>query len=195
MKTKDEKYFTPGTIILVHGNSWLSKSIQFFMKIYAKEQHRSDKVFFNHSAICIDIWGDIFVCEADRIKSKGVQAGVIIRRLEDTPYFKDKNFILMHPEIPFEKEEQEKISNACINFSFKNTRYDYYGTFVRQIKKSITGKWNNKEVETDRVYCSELVATVTNEARKLFDNPAATNPQDVYWNTNYKIIDLYGLIY
>jgi hypothetical protein len=171
--------FKVGDIIVNHGNAWISKVIEFGMKLYSPNRYP-----YSHSAIVIENEGKLYVSEA---QSVGIQTTL----LEDTNYFKEKTlFTLVTPKIPYTENEKQIMSEEALKYSFKVTRY-WFGNFLNWVGiivpplVRLNPQWflhNNK-----RVYCSQFVAIITNKVRNYFQDPEKTNPNDTMMNGYYEI--------
>jgi hypothetical protein len=172
---------TTGDVILVKGTSWIARAIQFFMNIYRHLRGYGDIQIYNHAAMFVEIFGEIYVAEA-------LGKGVTIAPYKDTYLGKD-NYIILEPVVPITPKEKDLLLLAALKSSFRVTRYDF-SNFFFQIILIFTGKWygrKGKKAER-RLYCSEAVATWWSKIRpRMFVKPSATNPLDILVNTNFKL--------
>lgn len=177
----------PGDIILSHSNTWLSLGIRRFLNIYRKKLGLPVRTLFSHAAGIIEVWGELYVVEA-------VAEGVVIRKFEDQYENKLNRCKVITPRKLYSKMEAINYCKLAQELTFKSTEYDY-ANFIYQIdmilrtKHSMDEDWKgptNKKA-SDRLYCSELVATIANRVRpNTFSKPWATNPLDVDLNKYYK---------
>jgi len=174
-----------GDILGVHsGKSFIARGITSEMKHFCKKFNIPYKKIYHHNARVVDLWGKIWICEANK---PGVQT---LRPLE--AYGKEdwENRIdIFKPIIPYTEKQKRLISEYSVNFSNKQTRYDFFN-FVFHMIYNRTGVWvgpKGKRAE-NRMHCSELVATVENYIDPLaFDNPAGANPMVVVTNKKFRL--------
>ena len=125
---------------------------------------------YTHSAIAVEVWGNMFICEA-------FTSGIIIKPLEEFP---DK----MQVTVSRSKKEIDKRGLSLKALSkVSRTKYDILDVFVFQIIYQITGKWYGKKKArkaAKKFYCSEFVAWVYD---KEFPNWYMTSPEDIHKNT------------
>jgi hypothetical protein len=183
--------YTPGDIILVGSNSFLSKGIQFFMKAYNKKLGLPEKKeYYSHAALVINVWGQLYVAEA-------LADGINVAPLDKTYANTLKHIKVLTPKKAYSNTEKEDISKIASAYALTPTRYDFLN-FLYQIDMiKETTKKDGPDAEWDgptgskaehRIYCSELVATCANKVRPdTFKLPAATNPLDIELNRYYKV--------
>lgn len=181
-----------GDIIVYHGNSLLSKSIQKFMKIYRKKlglPYKNIKIY-NHTATIIDVWHKLYVVEA-------LGKGITIRPFSVAYGNKLKDCEFRTPTIPYTDFEKKFISKRGMELTFSPTRYDVFNFFY-QIYKVLTtkpnapGKWLGPK-RTDakgRLYCSETSGYLANLTRSgTCPKWWESNPVDIQLLTTYKIVE------
>jgi hypothetical protein len=181
-----------GDIILYKGDSWLSKSIRFFMERDRKKRKLPKRPLFNHAAMVVEYKGQVYVAEANQ---KGIEVNPFI-----DAYLKKLNKIkILSPNKPYTKAEKAKVSDVAIADAFNPTRYDFLN-FFHQIKMiastkvkdgKVVKKWKGpKGAKAEkRLYCTEAVATWANDVRpKTFENQFAINPLDIDLSKYYKTI-------
>ena len=96
------------------------------------------KYKYTHTAVILECWGSMFVCEA-------YTSGVIIRPLEEFP---DKMKVsVTRPDFEFDKRELSKKAMSKVS----TTKYDIISLVFFQTLYQITGKWygNTKERKTE----------------------------------------------
>lgn len=176
-----------GDIVLVFFNSWLSRQIRKWLNIYRKKLGIPVRTLYSHAAGIVEMWGELYVVEA-------IETGVNITKFEER-YEKHLNKLkILTPKKSYSKSEDVTYSKAAMEMTFTPTRYDFMN-FVYQInminrtKNTMNENWAGPtgEKATDRLYCSETVATLANVVRPhTFEKPWATNPLDVDLNKYYK---------
>lgn len=178
---------TPGDILLVRGDSFISKAIRFHMEAYRKALGIPKRELYSHSATVISVWGKLYVAEAQA-------DGINIRTFEEAYGDKDlRNMLVKTPRKPYTKSEQEHISKVASNCTFKPTRYDFLSILyqVDMIRWAIltkNKKWSGPEGKKaeKRMYCTEASATWANTVRpNTFDKPWTINPLDIDLNKYY----------
>ena len=178
---------TPGDIILVRGNSFISKAIRFHMALYRKQLGIPERELFSHAGTIVEIWGKKYVVEAQ-------SNGININPLEDAYGDKDpKDYIIKTPKKPYSKVEIERINKIASKSSFNPTRYDFLAfiyqiDMIRRTRHTTNKKWAGPtgKKATDRLYCTEACATWANGVRPgTFDKPWSVNPLDIDINRYY----------
>jgi len=155
-----------GDILHCMSNGWLARLIQFFTKSK-----------FNHSALVISIYGNIFIADS-QIK------GTYPKTLKEWQDKYNYKYIISRPN-KFTKKEKERAIEV-----FGKTSYDF-ASLLYQAWFQITGRWKGKTQEKaeDRMYCSEYVSYV-------FDKPNwwKASPVDLFEytveNDNFTIVEL-----
>jgi len=181
-----EQFLVPGNIILTGSTKFLSKAIQVFMKISrAKKGLPSPKgLIASHSATLVDMWGQIYVAEAEA-------KGITVRPFAEVYGHKLDKIKILTPKKSYSKAEQEKISKEAIKDSLEPHRYDYFG-LLYQIKYVLSnGAWVGPKGDKAerRLYCTEAVATWANKVRPgTFSQEEASNPIDIEFNKYYKVV-------
>lgn len=160
-----------GDTILVSSHSWLARQIQRFQKIEDKEGGK-----YNHAMMAVWIWGDLYVCEADK-------RGVRLTRFSDY-YNSNRELLCLRPTFPiFEKEYAEFMLPYC-----GSTRYDFYTLFVAFPVKILTGGkvWIGPKKENGKGFnCGGWCAYVYNNFMQLYDKPQEIAPVDLYLDNNF----------
>jgi hypothetical protein len=163
----------------VHSNSFISKGIQLFLRIWVwVRYHEKKKQVDSHSMLAVCVPNRLGVSIAESI-----QIGVQIIDSTQSGYLNNKNVTWRVPKIPWTKEELDRMAMKALEISEKVTRYDF-ANFVYQIQMIFEPdhEWHGpigKNAE-NRDYCSELVAYLLNSSgRKFFDKPWAVNPEDI----------------
>lgn len=178
-----------GDIILYKGNSVLSKSIRFFMEQYRKKLGLEKRVLFNHAAMVVEVWGRLYVAEANA-------EGITISPYEDTYAKKLDKIKILSPKKAYSKAEKELVSKTASAYCFDPTRYDFLNflfqiDMIRKQTKNSGKEWagpTGSKAEK-RLYCTEAVATWANKVRPdTFAEPWTVNPLDVDLNKYYKVI-------
>lgn len=172
----------PGDIILSGSNTWLSRIIKKFMRLYSKKQKvRVDKVY-SHAAMVINLWDNLYVAEAEA-------NGINIRPLFRTYGVINKDVLLLTPKKKYLVKEQEEISKVATKSALVPTRYDYF-SLLHQVRYIMTGKWPGSKGSkaNKRLYCTEAAALWANMVRpKTFDVSYSVNPVDIQTNKYYKV--------
>lgn len=183
LKPYISKTMEPGDVIMVKdGKSIIAKGIMLFMDIYKKKLGLDIPERYHHAGRIISLWGVLYVAEAN---AKGFQ----VQKLFDAYTVQEwKNRVDVYkPVRPYTKKEVEIICKKCIEYSTKQTRYDF-ANFWFQIKLVLKGAWYGPTglKAKDRFYCSEAVATVENDVRPgSFEEPASVNPIDIVASNLY----------
>ena len=162
-----------GDIILVHGGSFLARGIQFFMNIYRKRLGLPKRKLYNHVAVVVDLYGELYVAEAH---AKGVQ--VLPNAVQ---YVESQDCLVLTWAKPLTKSEQSLFSREAVKYALIPHRYDVLNFFF-QMKYILTGMWRcpvgSKSVKL--IYCSELGAIVMDKVRGSFNGQTwDKNPLDI----------------
>jgi hypothetical protein len=172
-----------GDILCVKpGHGFVSKGIGWWMKLYKKKNFIKISEVYSHNARIVDIWGELYVCEAN---AKGIQTQPLSVAYTEKEWENRINVLV--PEIPYNEEELRLINKLSVNYSLVVTRYDYFN-FIFHLIQIITGWWigpTGAKAEK-KLYCSEFVAHVENLVRPdTFRNDSSVNPIDVAINSNF----------
>jgi hypothetical protein len=177
----------PGDVLLVRGNSFISKAIRFHMELYRKQLGLPKRELYSHAAIVVEIWGKKYVVEAQA-------DGININTLEEAYGDKDpKDILIKTPRKPYSKGEQEQMNTVATRYSFKPHRYDFLALIyqidmIKRTRKTTDKKWagpTGKDAER-RLYCTEVFADCANTVRPCtFDKPWTVNPLDIDLNKYY----------
>jgi len=176
-----------GDICLYHGKSFVAKSIQYFMKVYAKKLGlpKRDKLY-NHAFAIVEMWGKKYVVEA-------LADGMNIQLLEKVyPDKKWKDIIVLTPRKPYSKKEKEQFNKEALKVVMVPTRYGYSDILFHSraiLSKKGYDVWKSKgEKDDDRMHCTEAVATLADKVRyDTFERPWSTNPLDLELSSKYRI--------
>jgi hypothetical protein len=171
MKTRDD--FRPGDVLLFRHTGFLPKVIRFFMKLYSKRKNVEQDIYYNHVAVIVNLWGELWVADA---VEKGVQVEDSLDRYMDKSSVKHLTWVK-----PLSKEEQEDFSKVAISYAMKVTRYDFLN-FWDQARYILTGEWKGKtgKDSKERVYCSKFAAICMDEVRGSFNGVTwDKNPLDI----------------
>ena len=126
-----------GDILHCTRNSVLGRLIRWFTKSE-----------FNHSAIVVKAWGEVYVVDAQR---KGVSSRPYDDWMKEFGY----SYIVSRPpanikNVPyFSKKVFSKVGTTAYDFTHLLLKHPHY---------IITGKWKGKKNTTDKMVCSEFVA-------------------------------------
>jgi hypothetical protein len=183
----------PGDIGFVHGEKFIARSIQYFMKEYCEKMGWPvPDPLWNHTFHAILLDNEIRIAEMvifDKFK-----IGLKIRPWEKTDYVNKKygsDYIIRRPRFEVTDEMIRKLSSKTIDYSCENLRYDI-GNIFQQIIKSYTGIWIGKKglaAELVQV-CTELTATCWDYAYSLlFSNPHEANPMDLFFNKKFATLN------
>lgn len=133
------------------------------------------KYKYTHTAIALECWGSMFVCEA-------YTSGIIIRPLEE---FSDKMKVsVTRPNFEFDKRELSKKAMSKVS----TTKYDLISLILFQILYQITGKWygHTKARKAEKkFYCSEYVAWLY---KNVFSEWYMTTPEDIHKSENFQTV-------
>lgn len=117
-----------------------------------------------HTAIVIEIWGKLYVIEA---QGKGIVPIRLDYWLEKYKY----KVVISRRIIPV---DSKKYSSRAMSKSGR-TKYDWFGTLICQPIYIITGYWikRKKEVKDGRMYCSDFVGWMENITEYWKKSPEA----------------------
>lgn len=153
----------PGDILCTHGNRWLSKKIQHFMKV---QGHKWFKIhmweWFNHMATWIDT-------EKQTI-GEAIISGYNIHSIHK---YYDENainrMIVVRPKKKFTKEEQKNITAYSEHLDMLNKKYEYSNFLWWVLYIYTKGKIDlspKGEKKDDRLFCFEAALMLWKFARK-----------------------------
>jgi len=187
-KYKALSKLSAGDIILYRGTGWLSRAIRFFMNKYRKRLGLDERILYNHAAMIIDYDNDLYVAEAN-------EKGIEIASFKRTYFNRTGNIKIITPKKAYTVSEKEIVSKAAISNAFQPTRYDFFNFWfqikmIRKTTKEGYKDWDGPtgEEATNRLYCTEAVATWANKVRpNTFDKPWSINPLDIDLNNYYKV--------
>jgi hypothetical protein len=162
-----------GDIIATRSESFISKAIRFFMKIYKD-------VDYSHNAVIIDIWGEVWVAEA-------LTWGVRIYPFESSPYSRPKTeWIILRHKQGFTPEQIKAMSWKCVSLGGVRYQYENLPSWVAKILFKLNWFKSNNEKS---IYCSELAAIAINAAYPgTFKRPNEVSPADHVKSSIYNII-------
>lgn len=167
--------FEFGDIIATRSNSFISKSIRWFMR-----QYKAEADDFSHNAVVINIWGEQWVVEA-------LAWGVRVWTIEQSGYIRNKNVVVLRDKRGFTEQQIDKMSKRVV--SLGGVRYQYSNLFGWVAKIWFKLNFFKKENEKS-IYCSELAAIAINTVYPgTFPTPNMVNPADHLLSKNYVIID------
>jgi hypothetical protein len=159
-----------GDILLVKGNTWISKAIIFFMKIYLHKKNTKVDFIPSHCATIIDLWGNLMVIEAN---ASGIEAKYgIIEYLEK---YKVRIKRVTHVVTPID------YSKTAVAFLMIPHKYDFLN-FIYQIILILTGHWIGPKgyKATHRLYCSEYIALLLDRNYSIESGKSyKINPVDI----------------
>ena len=100
---------------------------------------------FNHTAIVIEIWGQIYIVDSQK---DGTQL---------------RPFNIWQKKWGYKYKISRPIDIDPVEFSIRalsktDTGYDFSTLLIRGPWKLLTGRWKNKKNEDDKLYCSEFWA-------------------------------------
>lgn len=189
-KTKVSKGITPemeyvgqfryGDLIASRSNSFLSKGIRFFLKLW-----KSKVPGFSHITVVVNMWDEMWVAEA-------LAWGVRIWPIKDSNYVTNVHTVIIRDKRGFTDEQIHDLSRKMA--SLGGTRYQYEG-FLQWIGK-IVFKANSFHAEGEKaIYCSELGAIAINAAYPgTFKRPNEINPADLLSDDRFEVIDPNGIL-
>lgn len=154
-----------GDILFCTGKKLLSKSIQI-----------ATRSRLSHSAVFISVWGVDCIIDAQK-------DGVNLRRMDLWQEQYNYTYIVLRSPREIIEAEFGKRALEIIG----TTPYDYWNLVFRQPKKLITGQWDARKNETDRMICNGAVAYLHG-----LPNPDQYDPQqlfDVLLQKEFKLIN------
>lgn len=168
MITKD---LQNGDIIAVSGTSFLAKSIQKFMKIYARKTYGVDPwIAYNHTMTVVSTTvGNILVAEA-------IGRGFVIRNISDALDWDAYKYypLVFRPVDPFTSVELYRLRKQALNFAFKNIEYEitnfiWWVLYILSNRKIDLAPKNSEK----KLFCFETSALLWNSARVGFFKDAS----------------------
>lgn len=176
-----ESQIKTGDIGLSINDSFLAKSIRFFMNVYRRIKGLNGMQLFNHSFLFIWINDELFVTEA-------IERGAVIRPYKSAYLKENIRHKIKTRIVPYTEEEMERLQLYSIEFMGSNREYDFMN-FPFQIIYILSGgkKWYGKTGKKGRkrIYCTEMTATIVNHIRQTWDRPWAVNPLDIDTKGSY----------
>ena len=172
--------FKFGDIIASRSNSFLSRAIRWFMKIY-----KPSKETFSHIAVIINMLGELWIAEA-------LAWGVRIWSLHQSGYSVKKQIIILRHKQCFTDMQVEAISKKMVSLAGVRYQYENLPQWIVKILLKIN---IFKKTDEKAIYCSELGAIAINAAFPgIFEEPNVTCPADHYNNDIYDKIDINGIL-
>jgi len=175
----------PGDIVLLGTTRFVSKAIQFFMRIQRKKQGlpAPKGLIASHAGTLVNLWDQLYIAEA---QEKGIVVSPFVSEYKN----KWDKIKILSPKKAYTVKEQELISKIAIEDSLQPHRYDFFGLW-HQAKMILTGKWTGPtgDKAERRYYCTEAVATWANKVRpNTFSKEEAAGPLEIEFNKYYQVI-------
>jgi len=152
-----------GDILLVSGRKWLARAIQFF-----------EKNKWNHAAVFIWLYDELFVCESDK-------RGISLTKFSD--YISGKaGLMYCSPKIKDDKLHPVRLASVMLP-KCGHVPYDFVNLLFYQPIRFMFGKWiGRKQSKSDkRFICGEWCAYVYNKLDyKYFPNWNKIAPVDIF---------------
>ena len=179
------KQLKAGDIVLYGGTTFISKAIQFIMRIQRAKQGLliPRGTIASHAGTLVNLWGQIYIAEA---RPEGIVVSPFLEKYKNSM----ESIKILTPKKAYSISEGERISKLAIEDSLTPHRYDFFGIWF-QLKMMLTGKWSGPTGDNAerRLYCTEAVATWANKVRPgTFTKEEAAGPLEVEFNKYYKII-------
>lgn len=134
----------------------------------------------NHAAICVEIWGEMFVAESE-------SKGFVLNKIGDS--VRGSEIWVMR----YIKPIDYKSFAVRIASMLGKHRYDFASLLFFQVWYSLTGEWvgKNDKHASKRLYCSEAIAYIY--SRELFEMLEwwKYNPKMVWEEKNFMRFRLY----
>lgn len=182
----ETKLYKPqvGDLFLVKGNNFVSKAIQFWMRVYRKLRNKEviDTTILNHAGTVINLWGTLVVAEA---VAKGVEAHIPVE-----VYLGKKKVVVRRFKRQLTVKEKKLTSKTAVGFMTLPHRYDFLN-FIYQMYMISTGKWIGPKGTKSmrRLYCSEFSAILMDLIRNTFEGKTwDKNPEDLLQEKSMKTI-------
>jgi hypothetical protein len=174
-----------GDIVLYGGNKFVSKAIQFFMRIQRRKQGLPvpKGIIASHAGTLVNIWDQLYIAEA-------LENGIVVSPFAEAYKNKFENIKILTPKKAYSTLEGEKISKYAVEDSLTPHRYDFFGLWF-QAKMIFKGEWSGPKGDKadKRYYCTEAVANWANKVRPgTFTQEEATGPLEIEFNKYYKVI-------
>lgn len=175
----------PGDIVLYGSNGFVSKAIQFFMRIQRKKQNLPvpKGIIASHAGMLVNLWGELYIAEA---QEKGIVVSPFVSEYKN----KWDRIKILSPKKAYSIKEQDLVSKIAIEDSLEPHRYDFFG-LLYQARMIFTGKWQGPtgDKAEKRYYCTEAVATWANKVRpNTFNKEEAAGPLEIEFNKYYQIV-------
>lgn len=111
--------FETGDRILVNSRSFLSRSICFFMRWWARKKHLNPEYTYSHAGTILVIYGEVYVAES-------VENGFRIRKF-DSHYHEGLDMIVVRCRKEYTGEELHNARHYAIYLQEVNNFYQYWG--------------------------------------------------------------------
>jgi len=170
-----KELFQYGDIISVRSDTFISKGIRFFMKLYRKQVPQ-----FSHNAVVINVWNELWVAEA-------LAWGTRVYPIEDSGYLNNSEFVILRDFRGFTEDQIDRMSKKMVSYGGVRYQYENLPAWIAKIVANIN---LFKSEDDTAIYCSELAAIAINEVYPgTFKTPNMVNPTDHMKSWNYNIID------
>ncbi|PZF73910.1 YiiX/YebB-like N1pC/P60 family cysteine hydrolase [Taibaiella soli] len=157
-----------GDVLHVHSPFRFGKPVRWLMVLV----RWITKCYYNHTAIVVRIWGQVYVAEAD---VKGITITPFERWAEDL------NICVARADVQLEEGEI-----ASFVLQQMAIPYDYAATLFYQLVFSATGKWFGATNDKNgKMYCSEFVAYVYYHSLGWFTTWYQTTPTALVGSPNF----------
>lgn len=154
-----------GDILFCTGKKLLSKSIQI-----------ATRSRMSHTATYISVWGVDCIIDAQK-------DGVQLRRMDLWQDEYNYSYIILRSPEAIKEADFGKRALEIIG----TTPYDFWNLIFRQPKKLITGKWDARKNDNDRMICNGATAYLHG-----LPNPDQYDPQqlfDVFLDNGFQLIN------
>lgn len=175
--------FRTGDRILVNSNSFLSRSIQFFMRLYARKRHIDTQNTFSHAGTLVFIDGELYIAEA-------VENGYKLREFNKHYNLAKDKIIVFRNGIPYTRDEQTMARKYALYLMEVNNCYQYWA-FIQWIvlilfNINIFGKGNKFSSE-----CYEATYRIAKHVRpdEFIRNPETATCYDILLETDKIVFD------
>lgn len=169
-----------GSIVLVKGDTFLSKAIIAHMKLYGKTKKKGYDLEYSHAEfIYEDENGVLMTCGAR-------DGGDKVSTVEDY-YSVHDNYMILMPVIRLTDEEVVKLREYVKDVTVTNKRKYQWTNFLSWIHYIKTfGKWWIGKFDDRSHYCYELAARAAKLLKMCNWNPNITSIYHLYENPYYK---------
>ena len=179
--------FNAGDLIATRGNTWLSRSIRFMMDIYCRKVlHKPCKVLFNHIAVVVSMFDELWVVEA-------LGWGVRVYPIERSGYLTHRNLVILRDKRGFTQEGLKAMSKKVVALGGVRYQYENLPQWVIRIFVGIKKVFRSSNERS--IYCSELGAIAINAVYPMtFKEPNIMSPMDHVLSPVYEVIDINGIM-